>query len=332
MKTKIILFLSLFASNFFAQNLVIDGSFENCNKNFECSWQRIAHSPDLLVGDYDLMVEKSMAKKGNKAHSGENYLGMTLGYTGEFTLGQLHTKMVKGTQYKISMYVCQSKAFTKREASFKAMSVWFLDTIPTFPERDTRKSIGINSKFILLKGTNEYIDEEEGWEQVTGTYKATGGEKYILLGNFKGANLDVTKDPGNLYYYYDDISVIEDTSTIQKIEVGVPIVVENIFFENGKAELRPNSFPSLDKLILLLKENLDKNIEIWGHTDNVGNPEKNQRLSEARAKAVFDYLVKNGIHKQLLTFKGFGESKPVVDNNTPKNRQKNRRVEFILSD
>ncbi len=332
MKTITFLFLPLFTSTLLAQNLVIDGSFENCNKNFECSWLKISQSPDLLVGDFELMEEKSMAKKGNKAHSGKNYLGMFLGYAGEFTLGQLQAEMKKGKQYQVSMFVCQSKAFTYRKESFKALSVWFLDTIPKYPERDTKKSFGINSKFILLKGINEYINEEESWEQVSGTYKAIGGEKYILLGNFKGANLDVTKKAGNLYYYFDDISVIEDTSTIEKFEVGVPIVLEYIFFENGRADLIPSSFPALNKLVELLNENEGQKVEIWGHTDNVGDSTKNQQLSEARAKAVYHYLLEKGIDSKLLTFKGFGETKPVASNDSSENRQKNRRVEFVFTE
>ena len=71
-------------------------------------------------------------------------------------------------------------------------------------------------------------------------------------------------------------------------------------------------------------------IEIEGHTDNSGNPEKNMILSQNRAKSVMDYIVSKGITADRITFKGFGITKPMVANDTPENRQLNRRVEFTI--
>jgi outer membrane protein OmpA-like peptidoglycan-associated protein len=71
-------------------------------------------------------------------------------------------------------------------------------------------------------------------------------------------------------------------------------------------------------------------IEIGGHTDNVGDKKSNQILSENRAKAVYDYLIANEIAKERLTFKGFGDSMPIDDNNTEAGKANNRRTEFMI--
>ncbi|MNR51870.1 Photosystem I chlorophyll a apoprotein [compost metagenome] len=80
----------------------------------------------------------------------------------------------------------------------------------------------------------------------------------------------------------------------------------------------------------MLKSNPNVAIEIQGHTDNVGDHKANQKLSENRAKAVYEYLFNNGIDKKQLTFKGYGEEKPAFDNTTEEGRQKNRRTEFLV--
>ncbi len=106
------------------------------------------------------------------------------------------------------------------------------------------------------------------------------------------------------------------------------MVLRNVFFDTGSANLRPESAPELNRLARLLKENPGLNVRINGHTDNVGSPEDNQALSEARAKAVYDFLLEKGIEDERLSYKGFGESRPVAGNDTAEERQRNRRTEF----
>lgn len=108
------------------------------------------------------------------------------------------------------------------------------------------------------------------------------------------------------------------------------MVLRNVFFETGSAELRPQSAAELDRLAELLTEVPSLKIQINGHTDNVGDDASNQTLSEARAKAVYDYLVAKNISAERLKFKGFGESQPVESNDTPEGRGRNRRTEFVV--
>lgn len=128
-----------------------------------------------------------------------------------------------------------------------------------------------------------------------------------------------------------------DTSSLRELDIKmIPIanaqekviVLQNIFFETGSAELLPTSDPELNKLLWTLRKNTAMNIEIRGHTDNEGDDKSNQVLSEARAKAVYQYLLGRGFDAGRLSYKGFGETQPVADNNTPEGRKQNRRTEF----
>jgi len=81
-----------------------------------------------------------------------------------------------------------------------------------------------------------------------------------------------------------------------------------------------------------LTNNSNGNVEISGHTDSDGNPDANMGLSQARAQAVFNYLISNGISGDQITFKGYGDTQPAAPNDTPENKQKNRRVDFEVLD
>ncbi len=108
----------------------------------------------------------------------------------------------------------------------------------------------------------------------------------------------------------------------------VSIKLNNIFFDTDKYDLKPESYPELNRLADFIKQHPDIKIEIAGHTDNVGTAEYNKTLSEKRAKAVKDYLVKQGCNPSQLITVGYGDTKPVATNDTEEGRQQNRRVEF----
>ncbi len=112
------------------------------------------------------------------------------------------------------------------------------------------------------------------------------------------------------------------------IEVGQPIVLNNIFFDFNKAELRTASYPELERVLEYIVSGRIKRIEISGHTDSKGSEEVNERISRQRANSVFKYFQANGIDKSRMEVFGFGESKPVDTNETAEGRQNNRRVEF----
>ena len=107
------------------------------------------------------------------------------------------------------------------------------------------------------------------------------------------------------------------------------VTLKNVFFDFDKTELKPESFVELDKLVAYLQHNTVR-IEIGGHTDDQGSEEYNDRLSENRAKAVYDYLIHKGIPSDRLAYKGYGKRMPVADNGTEEGRATNRRTEFKI--
>ncbi|MBU0484636.1 MAG: OmpA family protein [Proteobacteria bacterium] len=127
--------------------------------------------------------------------------------------------------------------------------------------------------------------------------------------------------------------IVAETMVFSEPEkvLDIAIRINNIFFAYDKWELREESFMELDRWVKMLVENPHLNLEIYGHTDSKGSESYNQILSEKRAKSVADYLVKNGVANDRLTSRGFGESQPIVSNDTEEGRTQNRRVEVKLN-
>lgn len=145
---------------------------------------------------------------------------------------------------------------------------------------------------------------------------------------FQSINVNIPKKP--------DYSEISKDIVLERVKVGASIVMNNIFFDSGKSTLRKQSNVELAKVIALMKEYDFIKIEISGHTDSKGNDKQNEVLSQQRAQAVVNYLVKKGVDKKRLIAKGYGEKKPVAKEVLPNGKpdtegmQKNRRVELQI--
>jgi len=153
------------------------------------------------------------------------------------------------------------------------------------------------------------------------------GKDYAFNVNKKGYlfysdNFSLSKNPADSIYSID--------IPLQPLEAGAIIVLKNIFFDTKKFDLKPESLTELDKLVLLLKENVNLKIQINGYTDNVGLPKDNLTLSNNRAKAVVDYLTGKGIAVARLLYKGFGETNPIAENTTDTGKAQNRRTELSV--
>lgn len=107
--------------------------------------------------------------------------------------------------------------------------------------------------------------------------------------------------------------------------------MKGIAFETGKATIKKSSYKLLDQIAKTFIENKDFIIEVQGHTDNVGKAALNKALSEKRANAVMNYLIKKGVPAERMTAKGYGDKMPIADNKTKAGREKNRRVEFNIT-
>lgn len=114
------------------------------------------------------------------------------------------------------------------------------------------------------------------------------------------------------------------------MEIGQSAQLHNVLFVRSKSILLPGSYPELNKLANVMKENSLMNIQVSGHTDNTGNAELNKQLSRERAEAVKAYLIKRGVEESRITTIGYGGEKPIADNSYEATRKKNRRVEFEI--
>jgi outer membrane protein OmpA-like peptidoglycan-associated protein len=186
-----------------------------------------------------------------------------------------------------------------------------------------------------LEARFELIDIKTGKSVIVSYSDVVSGEFLVSLPANKDYALNISKDG---YLFYSENFTLSGTHSsvkpfvkdipLQPIKVGETVVLKNIFFDTDKYELKPESDAELEKLITLLKKNPKMKIEINGHTDNVGADAYNQVLSENRSKAVYEYLVKLGIAKDRLSYKGYGETKPIDTNDTEAGKANNRRTEF----
>ncbi|MGZ3845428.1 MAG: OmpA family protein [Flavisolibacter sp.] len=136
-------------------------------------------------------------------------------------------------------------------------------------------------------------------------------------------NLDSLVKAGNLFIHKDLYLV--------PIEIGQVFRLNNVFFDFDKWDLRPESFVELDRVVKLLNENPAMEIEMSAHTDSFGSDDYNFKLSDNRARSCMEYILSKGISPTRVTSQGYGETKPVAPNDTPENRQLNRRVEFKIT-
>ncbi|RYG09538.1 MAG: hypothetical protein EOO07_23700, partial [Chitinophagaceae bacterium] len=144
--------------------------------------------------------------------------------------------------------------------------------------------------------------------------------------------------PGYLFHsrHYDlkefsGTKPFEVTLFLDKIKIGANATLANIFFDTNKFQLLPTSMAELNLLLDFLTTNDKLSIEIEGHTDSSGEKKFNEKLSENRAKEVYNFLVTNGISSKRLSYKGYGSTKPKADNTTEEGKKQNRRTEFIIT-
>ncbi len=155
------------------------------------------------------------------------------------------------------------------------------------------------------------------------------GKKYGIFAEAQGyVSVNYNIDLDSLKTY----KKIDKDITMFPIKKGEIIRINNIFFEFAKFDLLPESFPELNRLVKTLNENPEINIQINGHTDDVGADDRNQKLSIERANAVKNYLISQGIEANRLKTKGFGKSQPLIDDKTEEARSQNRRVEILILD
>lgn len=172
---------------------------------------------------------------------------------------------------------------------------------------------------------------------------SSDGSDGSYMVSLPGVGLYAFQISTNGYLFYSESFNFEEASTITDfgqsfernialtpIEVGESIVLNNVFFVFGTSTLIEESRVDLDKVLDLMQQNPTLKVELAGHTDNIGKAADNQRLSEQRAKAVYDYLIAHGVAADRLTYKGYGDTHPIADNSTDAGRAQNRRTTFTV--
>jgi OOP family OmpA-OmpF porin len=296
---------------------------------------------------------------GNQyARSGSCYGGFfafSHGHYREYIQTTLQAPLQKDKFYQFKMYVSLSDY---SRAAVDQLGVCFIKSELHIKTSDVLEML--NPYYMNIE--KEVMADTTDWHCLNVLYKATGGESYIIIGSFALNNIYKTKvkapkevksrinqfSDRDAYYYVDDVSLIETTDTIinnqqhitpavaitdsvAHLSVNTSFVLENVLFNTNEAIVQAVSFTELDKLAAYLKANAQIDVNISGHTDNKGNELLNQKLSLNRAKAVCDYLITKHIDKQRMTYDGYGSEKPIDTNETEAGRQKNRRVESLIT-
>ncbi len=291
------------------------------------------------------------------AHSGIAYAGFFL-FSHDQYREYLQTPLVqtleKGKTYFISMYVSLAN---HSQAYIDRMGFTFLPNEKHYATADVLDELDEIAPVYL--DLQKLGSDTAKWHQLTGKYKAKGTEKFLIIGSFQVGKIKRGKFvfPKNMkspinrnshrdaYYYIDDVSLVEwinppqepvkdtalqlgkDTVTAEK-----PKTLKNVQFKTGSSVLEKSSFAELDELAVVLLKSELTNIEISGHTDNSGDPAANLKLSADRAREVAKYLAKKGVNKKRLSCVGYGDTRPLVDNDTEENKAINRRVEIVLAE
>lgn len=297
------------------------------------------------------------------AEVGDNYAGFrAFSYREKLPRTYLQVKLNKaliaGKKYCVKFNVALSK--TSKYASNNIG----MDIAIKKPKDSQISSYSIKPQ--IQQASNKVFDDRHSWQTICGVFTATGNERYITIGNFvANGDMVVKKDFLKLkklaefsqmqveeaYYYVDDVSVINldevdvcacnsnddggnqmkvvystSTSDGMDLDVEAQIALKILYF--NKNVITTNSGSVIRELIDFLKENPEVNIEIIGHMDKVEEKDNLKDLSQERAKGIYDYLIKNGIAANRLSYKGLKSAEPADESGTHESLARNRRVNF----
>lgn len=321
-------------------------------------------TPDLFTtkNDPDCWAHPAQHSSGKQApRTGHAMAGIKIYGKGntptwwhEYLQVELMEPLTPGTRYIAECWV--QRAVKSNEASNNIGML--LTDVPVA----TRDNLPLH---ITPTVNEEKVVKKSGWHKVSGVFEAGGGERYLLIGNFYGDDHTqherMPEGERGGYYFVDDVNVrvappgtalspkpresvpppprqvpVQHASStavdIHTIEpaVGTRVRLDNVHFAFDKADLLPGYEKELDKLVDLMTDFPFLRVEIEGHTDDQGSDAYNDKLSDARAKAVVDHLLKKKVSADRISWKGYGKRQPQVPNTSEENRALNRRVEFRI--
>jgi OOP family OmpA-OmpF porin len=354
MRARIVIVILIMTRAVYAQNLVPNPGFETF---YRCPFGYNAYAKDFYLPGWNSPSEgtpdyfHTCSRAGDSSvprnwagvadpHSGSGYAGVYVwGRNGKSYREYIQSKLVeplqKGKTYSVGFYF---KLSSYSQYKTDRIGLLLLDTA-----LELRRN-----KVFPVEPTLSVIQtpmEAGGWDQANMMYKAHGGETYLVVGNFyddhntENIRLDHRTGKsstlnGIAYFYIDDVSVMpvrEDSIVSANAELHNPsnriYALKNIQFEFNSYRLIPSYIPELDKLVAILKDKSQWNVELIGHTDDVGPDAYNVVLSRSRATGVSEYLKSRGIASARITTTAMGEAKPLINKTDENSRMVNRRVE-----
>lgn len=368
--TKAVLVILFFLwSNFlYSQEHVINGCFSDsirCPDNqsqikYAKGWMAVGATPDYYHTCFKPKQTVNLNCSVPNNDKGYQFPFKGNAYAGLYLLKDSHDEaiqakikypLISGQNYYVEFYVSLAERSWMASSS---IGVYFLLEEYRYAMNATKELRNFYAPYVQ-NNSDSLIFDNTNWVKISGIFKANGGEKYIVIGNSKPIGESVFSDyirkvPRKTrkkgikmaHYYIDAVSLWPVDSLGNKIHLyekeeeldtlyqGESMVLKHIYFNVGESTLLPESYPYLDKIVQTLQEKPKIDIEISGHTDNTGIEKDNMQLSRARAKAVVDYLIKQGIKQDRLSYKGLGSSQPIETNTTEEGRAENRRVEITI--
>lgn len=329
-----------------AQNLVKNPSFEDfliCPSEFGCLERAVVswHQPTNGSTDYFNSCSPSMSSETNfigaqAPFDGHGYAGMYAygpkDYR-EYLTAELKESLIPGQKYVFSFQVSLAD---ESQYGVNEFGILFTDKPPSF---QTKRNIPLNlmtrkkSYNYSLIRNHEFFANKKEWTEVTGVYIADGTERFLTIGNFNGNSktrlLNTGKNLRKVAYYYVDMFFVGPLKASYVLDE--VYVFENLTFDTDGYSIADEGEAQLNDLVEYLKAHRGFTVSVYGHTDDMGTKEYNKALSQKRAKTVADFLIEKGVRSNRIIWRGYGDGSPVVKNETEANREKNRRVEFVLS-
>jgi outer membrane protein OmpA-like peptidoglycan-associated protein len=348
-----ICFLFNFYGVIFSQNLVKNPSFEDY---LECpntlgtfnehvtSWS----TPTGGSTDYFNTCSTVMSAPENfngiqHPKDGNAYSGLYFYAPGdyrEYIQVELKNKLRPNKKYLLSFYISLAEGSDFAVKDFGVVCSYKQILITTKKELSKGRLYSEKgNKFHFFEINHpKFHEDKTDWLKVTTSFTAKGYERYLLLGNLRDnkftrkVQTKRKETKKGAYYYIDMVClVIEGAGSEKEFELETVHEFENILFDFDVFQLNKIAKDAIQELYNFLKENPEINITIIGHTDDKGSKAYNNKLSLDRAKSISKYLVKLGLNIERVSLIAHGSSKLISNNNTEFGRQKNRRVEFILS-
>jgi peptidoglycan-associated lipoprotein len=232
--------------------------------------------------------------------------------------------------------------FVNEDPDLKVVN-YYLAGVTYTPDKEGKLQILPNTKVSILDANSNIMQDYVTGNDGKFLFRVYENEDYNLIGELDGYLIRrqeyTTKgksvDPQTLKELITNIT-LDTIIVLDRIELNKIFVLENIYYDFNKYNIRPDAAVELDKLVQLLIDNPEIKIELSSHTDSVDTDEYNIFLSQKRAESAVEYIVKHGIAPDRLVAKGYGESKPIARNSNPDGsdnpvgRQKNRRTEFKI--